>query len=152
LEKHCSISSQGQFQPPLLLHNEYADPEEMPVESYFYGFEDYSELEIFALQQAYGKILDVGAASGRHALHLQENHQDITALDISTLCGQLMRQQGVKQVLIQDVMGYEGVEYDSILMLMNGIGIAGDLDGLEKLLSHLKKIVKPAGQLSGGLN
>jgi hypothetical protein len=58
-----------------------------------------------------------------------------------------MRQQGVKQVLIQDVMGYEGVEYDSILMLMNGIGIAGDLDGLEKLLIHLKKIVKPAGQL-----
>jgi SAM-dependent methyltransferase len=138
---------QGQFQPPLFLHNEYGDPEEMPVESYFYGFEDYSELEIFALQQAYGKILDVGAASGRHALHLQENHQDITALDISALCGQLMRQQGVKQVLIQDVMGYEGVEYDSILMLMNGIGIAGDLDGLEKLLIHLKKIVKPAGQL-----
>jgi methylase of polypeptide subunit release factors len=78
---------QGQFQPPLFLHNEYGDPEEMPVESYFYGFEDYSELEIFALQQAYGKILDVGAASGRHALHLQENHQDITALDISAFAG-----------------------------------------------------------------
>jgi SAM-dependent methyltransferase len=137
----------GQFQPPLLLHNEYGAPEEIPVESYFYGFEDYSDLEIFALQQVYGKILDVGAASGRHALFLQKSHQDITALDISSLCGQLMQEQGVKNVLIENVLEHHGAKYDTIFMLMNGIGIAGDLPGLEKLLNHLQKILKPKGQI-----
>jgi len=32
-------------------------------------------------------------------------------------------------------------------MLMNGIGIAGDLKGLKVLLKHLKKLVVPKGQI-----
>lgn len=138
---------QHEFQGPLILHNDYGDPEEIPVESYFYRSEDFSDLEIFALEHINGKTLDVGAASGRHALFLQERAVDIVAMDISPICGSLMRGQGVGKVIIEDVMDYDDERYDTVMMLMNGVGIAGDLVGLKKLLSHLENLVKPGGQI-----
>ena len=135
------------FLPPLLLHNEYGPPEEIPVETYFRDADDYSELEIYALQCVKGRILDIGAAAGRHALHLQQRKFDVTAMDISAHCGELMRQKGVQQIVIEDVMEYDQGQFDTIIMLMNGIGLAGDLAQLNKLLLHLKKLVVPDGQI-----
>jgi len=135
------------FKGPLLLHNEYGEPEIIPVESYFRGYDEYTDLEIFALDQTTGKTLDIGAATGRHALYLQNKGIDITAMDVSPLCGQLMKVQGINNVMIMDILDYEGELFDTVFMLMNGIGIVGDLGGLKNLLTHLKNIIKPGGQL-----
>ena len=137
----------NQFKGPLLLHNEYGKPEIIPVESYFRAYDEYTDLEIFALELVKGRALDVGAATGRHALFLQKEGIDITALDISPACGRLMKAQGVEHILIMDVLDYHDKAFDTVFMLMNGIGITGDLEGLKKLLVHLKKIVKPNGQV-----
>ena len=135
------------FQGPLLLHNEYGPPEEIPVERYFIKEDEYSELEIFALQYLQGKILDIGSATGRHVLHLQQLGHDITALDISEACGKLMKETGVEKVIIDDIYNFDRRSYDTISMLMNGIGIVGNIDGLKQLLEHLKTILVPSGQL-----
>lgn len=137
----------GRFQGPLLLHNEYGEPEEIPIESYFREEDAYTDLELFALEHVAGKALDVGAASGRHALFLQQKGLEVAGMDISPLCGELMKTLGVKWIIIKDILQYSGDHYDTIFMLMNGIGIAGDLVGLEVLLRHLKTLVKPGGQL-----
>lgn len=135
------------FQPPLLLHNEYGPPEEIPVETYFREADDYSELEIFALECVKGRILDIGAAAGRHALHLQSKNFDVTAMDISENCGELMRLRGIEKIVIEDVMHFRAGLFDTGIMLMNGIGLAGDLQQLRKLLLHLKNLVEHAGQI-----
>ena len=135
------------FQPPLLLHNEYGSPEIIPIERYFIDFEDYSELELFAMQQFKGKILDVGAATGRHALHLQDLGFDVSAMDISNACGELMEKMGVEKIIIDDIYRYRDATYDTVSMLMNGIGLAGSIEKLKELLSHLRSILNPFGQL-----
>jgi len=135
------------FKAPLLLHNEYGEPEEIPVESYFRDFDTYTELEVFALEQISGSALDVGSASGRHPLFLQERGIDITAMDISPLCGELMKRRGVANIIISDVLKFKTNQFDTVFLLMNGIGIAGSLEGLHVLLRHLKTLVKQNGQI-----
>jgi len=137
----------NKFEPPLLLHNEYGSPEVIPIERYFICEEEYSNLENFALQQLHGKILDIGSASGRHALHLQNSGNDITAMDISPLCGKLMNEMGVEKIIIDDIYSFSRQKYNTISMLMNGIGVSGNIKGLKQLLQHLKSILNPSGQL-----
>src|SRR5690606_23056472 len=61
---------------PLLLHSTYGDIEEMPVEVFFRDSEDFPELEFIALSLCDGKVLDVGAGVGAHALYLQEKRSE----------------------------------------------------------------------------
>ena len=131
----------------LILHTSYGSPEILPLERFFHADDEFSDLDFFALEQAHGNILDIGAATGRHALYLQHHGQDVTALEISPACGKIMDESGLKKIIIADVFRYAGEKYDTLLMLMNGIGIAGDMDGLKGLFKHLKTIIKPGGQL-----
>ena len=135
------------FDPPLLLHNEYGSPESISMERFFNDQDEFSALENFALEQASGRIVDIGAATGRHALYLQNLRHDITAMDISVSCGVLMKEIGLRKIIVEDIFNFNGQEFDTILMLMNGIGLAGNIEGLERLLTHFKNILNPAGQL-----
>ncbi len=135
------------FEDPLLLYNDYDAPEEVPPDRFFDGMELFDELEDFALEHTQGRILDIGAATGRHALHLQGLGADVTAMDFSALCCEIMKERGVGKIIQEDVFSYSKQKYDTLLMLMNGIGLAGDLQGLHKLLLHLKKIIAPGGQI-----
>lgn len=132
---------------PLLLHNEYGEPDTISLENFFSKDDRFSDLETFALSQVKGKILDVGAASGRHSFYLQKHGYDITAMDISASCCTIIKETGVKKIVNADIYDYENVKHDTILMLMNGIGIARSIAGLKKLLLHLKSLVSPSGFL-----
>lgn len=88
-----------------------------------------------------GNILDIGAATGRHALHLQNHGYDVTAMDISLGCSTIIKEIGLKKIITENIYTFADKKYDTIMMLMNGIGIAGSLEGLEKLLLHLKTLL-----------
>lgn len=122
------------------------EEDEMPLPTLFRKYEDMPEIERIALDMAIGKTLDVGAGAGCHSLVLQEKGIDVTAIDISPLSVETMKKRGVKNVKEQDFFTLEG-EFDTILMLMNGIGIVGTLDRLPKFFRHLDKILAPGGQL-----
>src|SRR5580692_3528023 len=94
----------------------------MPLDFYFRDINDMPELEWTALQQCRGKILDVGAGAGSHALTLQLMGQDVTALDISPLSVSLMEHRGVARVIRQDFFQLRSGAFDTLLMMMNGIG------------------------------
>jgi SAM-dependent methyltransferase len=132
----------------LWVHNKYGPKEEMPVDVYFRNMEDMPDLEWAALHQCRGRILDIGAGAGSHALALQEMKLDITALDISPLSAAVMQARGVRNVIKEDFfhLGTE-IGYDTLLLLMNGIGLSGTLSGLRLFLAKARTLLNPGGQL-----
>ena len=122
------------------------EEDEIPVATLFRTYEDMPEIERKALDMVKGRTLDVGAGSGCHSLILQQRGVDVTANDISPLSVEIMRKRGVKKVLEQDFFTLEG-QYDTILMLMNGIGIVGRLERMPEFFRHLDRILTPGGQL-----
>lgn len=122
------------------------EEDEIPLTTLFRSYEDMPEIERRALDMAEGRILDVGAASGCHSLVLQERGVDVTAIDISPLSVETMKERGVKKVHEQDFFTLEG-EFDTILMLMNGIGIVGTLERMPEFFRQLDTILAPGGQV-----
>lgn len=55
-----------------------------------------------------------------------------------------MRARGVKNPLLMDFWQMQG-EFDTILMLMNGIGIAGRLERLPYLFKHISNLLSQNG-------
>lgn len=130
----------------LWLHNSYDEPEEMPIEVFFRDADDMPEIEQKALALCKGKVLDVGAGVGSHALLLEKKGLDVTAIDISEIAVQIMQERGVKKALVQDF--FKTTEkYDTLLFMMNGIGLTGTLPAFESLLESAKNLILPKGQL-----
>ena len=122
------------------------DEDEIPLATLFRTYEKMPETERKALDMTRGKTLDVGAGSGCHSLVLQGRGVDVTAIDISPLSVETMRQRGVEKVVEQDFFTIGG-KYDTILMLMNGIGIVGTLERMPEFFRHLDKILATGGQV-----
>ena len=122
------------------------EEDEIPLTTLFRSYKSMPEIERKALDMAKGRVLDVGAGSGCHSLVLQEKGLDVTAIDISPLSAQTMKERGVKKVLEQDFFTLEGL-FDTILMLMNGIGIVGTIDRMPEFFKQLDKILAPGGQV-----
>jgi SAM-dependent methyltransferase len=131
----------------LCLHNSYGEPEEMPLDVFFRTPEEMPELELIALDLCRGKILDIGAGAGSHALLLQQQKKDVTALDLSSGAVEIMKQRGVKKVLYGDINAHTGQRYDTLLLLMNGIGLTSSLEGFRKFLLHAATLLNKGGQL-----
>ncbi|MVN20369.1 methyltransferase domain-containing protein [Mucilaginibacter sp. HMF7410] len=131
----------------LWLHNTYGGPEEMPIEVFFRGEEEMPEAELLALQLCRGKVLDIGAGAGSHALILQQQGFDVAALEISAGATAVMQKRGVKRVVQQDIYQYKTEKFDTLLLLMNGIGLTQTLAGLGRFLHHTKQLLLPGGQL-----
>ncbi|WP_134089390.1 bifunctional 2-polyprenyl-6-hydroxyphenol methylase/3-demethylubiquinol 3-O-methyltransferase UbiG [Olivibacter sp. XZL3] len=137
----------GSETAPLILHNNYGEDEEMPIEIFFRKEEDFPELEFIALSLCDGSVLDVGAGAGSHCLYLQKKGFDVTALEISTIACKIMKDSGVRNVVNQDIFDYRGKKFDTLLFLMNGIGLAETINGFKQLLAHCKKMLRKGGQL-----
>jgi len=130
----------------LWLHNSYDEPEEMPIEVFFRGEDDMPEIELKALGLCKGNVLDVGAGVGSHALLLDKKGVDVTAIDISSTAVAIMQERGVKKPLLQDFFSITE-KYDTLLFMMNGIGLTGTLQGFENFLETAKNILNKNGQL-----
>ena len=122
------------------------DEDEIPVEQLFRSFAEMPLLEQRALDLADGKVLDVGAGSGCHALALQKMGKEVTAIDISELSVEVMRERGVSDARAVDLYDEHLAEqYDTILLLMNGSGIIGNISGMERFFLRMKQLLKPNG-------
>ncbi len=132
---------------PLILHNSYGESEEMPIWYLFREFIDMPELEKMALSICEGHVLDVGAGTGAHSLVLQQSGHSVTAIDISAGAIEIMNKSGVLNTMKTGFLDYNEQKYDTILLLMNGIGVVGVLNRLEEFLNHTKQLLNSEGQL-----
>ncbi|WP_299253632.1 class I SAM-dependent methyltransferase [uncultured Cytophaga sp.] len=134
----------------ITVESNLTEDEEIPVSYLFRKENDLPEKELFALQNVQGRILDVGAGSGTHSLLLQAQGHEVVAIDISELCVDAMKIQGIKYTACVDFFEYQDTEkFDTILFLMNGFGIAGTLENLEPLFLKCKSLLKPNGIIIG---
>lgn len=118
----------------------------IPVKELFRNVQTMPLLEQTALKMAEGRILDVGAGSGCHALALQEMGKEVCAIDISPLSVEVMKQRGVKDSRLINLFDETFTDtFDTILMLMNGSGIIGRLTNMPEFFQRMKRLLHPDG-------
>jgi SAM-dependent methyltransferase len=119
----------------------------LPLSYLFRGYDQMPAIEQKALDLSMGSVLDIGCGSGSHSLWLQERKMEVTAIDISPGAVETCRLRGVKNARVQDIWDLKGETFDTLLMLMNGMGICGRLEKLPALLGKLKGLLKPGAQI-----
>lgn len=124
------------------------DEDEIPAKHLLRSYSQMSDLEKCALKASEGRILDVGAGSGCHSLALQNIGKDVTAIDISPLSVEVMKERGVKKAALENLFSpmFEG-PFDTVLMLMNGSGIIGKIERLPAFFQRMRQILAPGGQI-----
>lgn len=137
----------GNHAAELLLRRDDGYEDRVPIAFFFREAESFGHVENFALDRCEGHVLDVGAGSGLHTLVLQERGSDVTALDLAPEAVEIMRDRGVKNAVIGDVMTHAGGAYDTLLMLGHGIGVVEDMAGLDRFLAHAAGITGTGGRV-----
>jgi SAM-dependent methyltransferase len=137
----------GMHDASLIVRTNKGEDETMPVRYFFRSYDEMPEIEKLALNLCFGKILDIGAGTGCHSLVLQEKDFDVTAIDIQPSFVEIMKNRGVRKALTADIFKYNEGLYDTLLLLMNGIGLTGNLAGLSRFLAHAKKLLNKGGQI-----
>lgn len=134
----------------LITATSISEADDMEVAYLFRDYKQMPAIEQKAMQLAFGQVLDVGCGAGSHSLYLQnEQHLDVTAIDISKNAIEACRLRGIQKALAQDVMTLDCKihQFDTILLLMNGAGMCGKIKKLLPFLQHLKKLLLPGGQI-----
>jgi cyclopropane fatty-acyl-phospholipid synthase-like methyltransferase len=130
----------------IIVSSDICEDDIIPVEVLFRSMNDMPELEKMALDLCTGEVLDVGAGAGVHSLELSKKGLTSKAIDLSQGAVAYMQSQGLHARQI-NFFELKDEKFDTILMLMNGIGIAGKLSNLEKTLSHAKSLMKEGGKI-----
>jgi SAM-dependent methyltransferase len=131
----------------VVVHSSMFDDDVIPIETLFRSLVEMPAIERVALEAAYGDILDVGAGSGCHSLALKGLGKRSVAVDISPLSVQVMKERGLDARLVNFYDPSFTETFDTILMLMNGTGIIGNLDNIHTFFARVKQLLKPGGCL-----
>ncbi len=130
----------------IIVHSDICEDDVIPSEYLFRSYDEMPRLEQIALENCKGKTLDIGAAAGIHAKYLQKNKIDVECIDISPLSVEYLQKIGLPARCI-NFFDLKNEKFDTLLLLMNGIGIAGQLSNLQKTLEHAKSLLTENGQI-----
>ena len=118
----------------------------VPVGLFFRGVTDMPSDNI-SISECIGRILDIGAGTGLHSLHLQELGFTVCAIDVLETACKIMRRTGIKDVRCADISDFNEKPFDTVLVLGRTIGNVGNLLGLRGFLLKLHKLVKSDGKV-----
>ena len=121
--------------------------DDVPVSYFFRGSGQFLPYERDALELCRGRVLDVGAGSGGHALELQDRGLDVTAIEVLPELSKVLRQRGVRQVRTATWMDLDAGTFDTVLMLMNGLGLTETLEGLDRFFRDARRLLRDGGQV-----
>lgn len=120
---------------------------ELPLRVFFARPAEFSHIEQLALEMCRGDVLDIGAGTGRHSLALQQRGLNPYAIDISAGAIEIIRRNGVSGAECADIFKFNKGIYDTLMMMLHGIGMTETLDGFTKFLHHAGTLLRPGGQL-----
>lgn len=132
---------------PIIVHSDDFDDDSIDTNYLFRSYRQMPALEKKAMTLCRGAVLDVGACAGAHSIYLQSKGFEVTALETSAFCCQVLKNRNILTVIQQDIFKFTNQKFDTILLLMNGTGIAGTLAGLDVLFHHLGTLLNPGGQI-----
>jgi SAM-dependent methyltransferase len=136
----------GRHNAIIVVYDDF-ERDEVPI-SYFYREPgEFRPYERQALELCRGRVLDVGAGSGCHSLVLQQSGCDVTALEIDPVLARILRARGVRTVRTGTWMDLDEGRFDTVLMLMNGIGLTETLTGLRRFFGRARRLLTPHGQV-----
>lgn len=121
--------------------------EEWPVSLFFRDESELPPLERAALGICGARVVDVGAGAGPHARILQRRGHSVLALESLPELARLLRDRGVREVAVGGPEAAPRGEADTVLMLMNGLGLAGTLAGLAPMLRSAAAALAPGGTI-----
>ncbi|MEX2527906.1 MAG: hypothetical protein WEA09_09750 [Gemmatimonadota bacterium] len=158
----------------LRLRDDLGNDDLIPVARFFRTGVDLPPLEELALQHCRGHVLDIGAGAGAHALLLQKRGMSVSALEPHGELAEMLRQRGVERVLegtLSDMAAAPpgpppcvrlaggdaqpgrrreercGGGFDTLLLLMNGWGLAGSAEAFPAFLDDLESLLGSGGQI-----
>ena len=132
----------------LITWTSLTEEDPVPLAYFFRNYQEMPAIEQKALALSKGKVLDIGCGSGSHCLYLQnEKGLSVCAVDSSLGAAQIAKERGVNQVFHQSILDFKEGSFDTLLLLMNGLGVAKDFQGVLPLLIHLKSLLAPGGQI-----
>jgi len=137
----------GNYSEDIITYSSLGEKDKLPLAYLFRDYDAMPVIEQKALDLCRGSVLDVGCGSGSHSLYLQTKGFEVIGLDTSEGAVATAKLRGVYDVIHLNIFDYSGMKFDTILLLMNGIGIAGRLGELGRLLSHLEALLNPGGQI-----
>ncbi|MFN5031357.1 MAG: class I SAM-dependent methyltransferase [Flavobacteriia bacterium] len=130
----------------IIVSSDICEDDVIPVEVLFRNQIEMPDLELMALESCKGKVLDVGAGAGAHSKELIDRGLDVDSIEISDGAVEYMKSIGLNARKI-NFFDLKNDKYDTILMMMNGIGIAGKLSNLENTLLQAKSLLQPGGKI-----
>jgi SAM-dependent methyltransferase len=136
----------GRRDATIVVYDDF-ERDEVPIAYFFRGPDQFPEVERVALRLCRGRVLDVGAGSGCHSLVLQEQGFEVTAIDVLPGLVEILRDRGVKDVRLAGWMDVDAGQFDTVLMMMNGLGLAETLEGLRRFLREAPRLLRPGGQI-----
>ncbi|MCK0134485.1 class I SAM-dependent methyltransferase [Arenibacter sp. S6351L] len=137
----------GNYSEDIKTYSSLDEEDIIPIPYLFRDFKKMPYLEQKALKLCKGNILDIGCGAGSHSLYLQKKGLTVTALDQSPGAIETCKLRGIEHTVLQGIQDFELQKYDTLLMLMNGIGIVGKLKNIDLFFTHLKSLLKPKGQI-----
>ncbi len=138
----------GNHDENITVKSSITEDDVIPVNYLFREFEEMPEMEQKALKLCKGRVLDVGVGSGSHSLYLQKNGFDVTGIDISQSACKCCTNRGVKDIVNDDFFSLpSNQKYDTLLMMMNGIGFVGSVANLDIFFHKAKQLLTREGQI-----
>lgn len=132
---------------PMTVHNTDFYDDEIPVDYLFRSYDEMPKIEQVALDLCVGKVLDVGCCAGSHSLELKAKGHNILPIDVSKKCIETCQKRGLEEAKHIDFFELKDQTFDTILLLMNGIGIAQSLRQLPVFFEKLKNLMHQDSQV-----
>lgn len=123
------------------------DRDIIPISYLYRGEQQLTELECMALNYCKGKVLDVGAGSGVHSVILQQKGFETKAIDTSAGAVKVMHDRGLLNAEHVDFFRLKHQRYDTLLLLMNGLGIVGKMDRFTAFFEQCDRLLNKGGQV-----
>jgi len=124
----------------------------LEVSSYISPIEKWDEAERLAIKYVKGKVLDIGCGAGRVSIYLQVIGYDVVGIDLAPGAIEASRTLGLREsyVMSASELDFKDEIFDTVVLLGNNFGVAGDEKLIVRMLEQLHKITTPDAIILAG--
>jgi 2-polyprenyl-3-methyl-5-hydroxy-6-metoxy-1,4-benzoquinol methylase len=137
---------QGNPLEDITVHSDICDPDTLPHSILFRDKDFLFEVEYKALPLCEGRVMDVGSGTGCLSKILIDQGLQVESIDVSQGCVDYQNKNGL-MAKCTDFFDLKPDMYDTILLMMNGIGIVGTINRMDAFFAKSKELLSPSGKI-----